>query len=148
MAYYDALIAAWNGATQPPAGVTGTALLAGDAAAQKIAKVNAWTVVATAIPMIVPTYKIYNAVVPSEFQALTAANQQLIRDIFGMGTVDASVGTNVRSVILQVFGVGTVTRTNLTALAAPYDSPKQPWWQANGYQSQFHIDDATNAGLV
>ena len=45
MAWYTALINAWNGATQPPAGVTGTALTGGMSTAQKLAAVNAWTVV-------------------------------------------------------------------------------------------------------
>ena len=41
MAYYDALIAAWNSATQPPAGVTGAPLQAGDTTQGKIDKINA-----------------------------------------------------------------------------------------------------------
>ena len=44
MAQYTNLIAAWNGATQPPTGVTGSPLLGGDTTAQKLAKVQAWTV--------------------------------------------------------------------------------------------------------
>ena len=47
MAYYTALITAWNGATQPPTGVTGSGLLGGDTTAQKITKVNAWTITGT-----------------------------------------------------------------------------------------------------
>ena len=40
MAQYTNLIAAWNGATQPPTGVTGSPLLGGDTTAQKLAKVQ------------------------------------------------------------------------------------------------------------
>lgn len=130
MAYYDALKAAWTSATQPPAGVTGTGLT-GLTTAQKIAAVNAWTVPATPTAMIVPTYAIYNSLVASEFEALTAANQQLIRDILGMGTVDVSAGTNARAVILAVFPSSTQTFKNLVALAKAYDSPTQPWWSAS-----------------
>src|SRR5574337_1038616 len=133
MAYYDVLKAAWNGTTQPPAGVTGTALTGAMTTAQKLAAVNAWTVAAPAVPMIIPSYKIYNEVVPSEFTALTTANQQLIRDIFGMGTVDASAGTNVRNVIISIFPSATQTFKNLAALAATYDTQSQSWCAANGY---------------
>ena len=44
MGDYGALIAAWNSATQPPTGVTGTALTSGMTTAQKLAAVNGWTV--------------------------------------------------------------------------------------------------------
>lgn len=59
---------------------------------------------------------IYNAIVPSEFSALSAANKELVRDIFGLGdNIDVRQGTNVRTVLLAVFGAGTTTRTNLAA---------------------------------
>jgi hypothetical protein len=73
MAYYDAMIAKW--ATLNP-GTT----------AAKLAALNAATATGAAIPMVIPTYKIYNLIDPTEFAALTAANQQLVRDILGMGT--------------------------------------------------------------
>jgi hypothetical protein len=47
MAFYDALIAAWNNATQPPAGVTGTGLTAQMTTAQKLDAINGWTVAGT-----------------------------------------------------------------------------------------------------
>jgi hypothetical protein len=43
MDYYDPLRTAWNGATLP-AGVTGETFVAGDTTAQKLAKINGWTV--------------------------------------------------------------------------------------------------------
>jgi hypothetical protein len=146
MAYYDALIAAWNSPTQPPAGVTGLPLLAGDTTAQKIAKVNAWAVADPS--MIVPAYMIYNAIVPSEWSALTPANQQLIRDILSQGTVDGSTGKTARTVLLSVFGVGTQTRANLAAIAAPFDNLTTPWTTKNGYPSTLNLNDAVAAGLV
>ena len=67
MAYYTALIAAWNSGTQPPAGVTGTALTA-LTTAQKVAAVNGWKITVP-LPCIIPSYSIYNVIVPAEFTA-------------------------------------------------------------------------------
>lgn len=131
MAYYDALIAKWatkSGTTE-----------------QKLAAVNADTVPGPPTPLIVPTYKIYNAIVPSEFAALTAANQQLVRDILAMGSVDASAGTNVRNVLLSKFPSLTGTYANLVALAATYDTTI-PWWQSAGYTSSINKNDLDAAG--
>jgi hypothetical protein len=110
MAYYDALIAKW--ATLTPGTTTA-----------KIAQINAITVSGNAVPMVIPTYKIYNLIVASDFAALSAANQQLIRDIIGMGTVDTSPGTQARAKIVAVFPNGTATFASLSGLAAQYDSP-------------------------
>src|SRR5690348_13396070 len=99
MAYYDALIAKW-------ATLTGTT-------AAKLAAINVLTVTGPAKPMIIPTYQIYNEIVGSEFVALSAANQQLIRDILGMGTVDVSPGTQIRARIVAIFPSGTQTFANL-----------------------------------
>lgn len=152
MAYYDTLIAAWNSTTQPPAGVSGAALTAGMTTAQKLATVNAWTVVSTINPLILRGSQIYNAIVPSEFQTLTAAQQQLVRDVFGLGDqIDVSAGTNVRTVLLSAFGAGTQTRANLAALAT--GSPIS-WCQANGYPlaqtggGGLTLIDTSAAGLV
>ena len=61
--------------------------------------------------------QIYNAIVPSEFSTLLATQQQLVRDVFGLGdTIDVRTGTNVRAVMLAAFGAGTTTRANLIAL--------------------------------
>jgi hypothetical protein len=149
MAYYDALIAAWNGAQQPPAGVTGIALTGGMTTQQKLDAVNAWTVAGPASQMIIPTYIIYNAIDPTEFSNAGATNQQLIRDILSMGTVDVSLGTNVRNRLLAIFGAGTQTRTKLSAAAASYDATPVPWWRANGYSSPFNLTgDIKKAGLT
>jgi hypothetical protein len=147
VAYYDALKTAWNaGATSLPTGVTGSLFAAGDTTAQKLTKINAWTVAGPAIPMVVQTYVIYNAIVPSEFQALSTTNQQYLRDILGMGTVDASAGTNVRAVIVAIFPSATQTFKNLAAIAAKYDTSTVPWWQSAGYTSTFSESDLTAAG--
>jgi hypothetical protein len=99
--------------------------------------------------MIVPTYRIYNLIDLSEFTTLSAANQQLVRDILGMGTVDGSPGTSVRNRMLGVFtSAGSpITRAALVALAATYDTPQISWWQANGYARPFDLGDIAAAGL-
>jgi hypothetical protein len=135
MAYYDAMIAKW--ATLNP-GTT----------AAKLAALNAATATGAAIPMVIPTYKIYNLIDPTEFAALTAANQQLVRDILGMGTIDGSPGTAVRARIVAIFtNASGATRVALAALAALYDTPTVPWWQANGYARAFDMGDAAAAGV-
>lgn len=61
--------------------------------------------------------EIYNAIVPAEWSALTNANKELVRDVFSLGDfIDVSTGTNTRTVLLNVFGAGTATRTNLANL--------------------------------
>ncbi|QND60562.1 hypothetical protein [Mesorhizobium huakuii] len=69
MVYYDALISKW--ATLTTSGTT---------AAEQV---NAMTVTGPAVPMIIPTYRIYNLIVDSEFAALS---EQLIRNILSMAT--------------------------------------------------------------
>lgn len=115
MAYYTALTSKWG-------------TLAPDTTANKLAAINALTVSGAAIPMVIATYKIYNLIDPTEFAALTAANQQLVRDILGMGTVDGSPGTSVRARMVAVFSNASgATRLALAALAATYDAPLIPW---------------------
>lgn len=139
MAYYDALIAKW--ATLTP-GTT----------AEKLAQINALTVTGAAIPMIVKTHEIYNLIVASEFAALTAAQQTLVRDILNMGEVDASAGTRVRAMIIARFPNGTATFAALSALAQQYDAPQIPWWQGTvaqgggGLTQPVYLSDLEAAG--
>lgn len=135
MAYYDALITKWPS-------------VAGANTSAKLAALRAEMVTGAAIPMIVPAYMVYNAIVPSEFSALSAANQQLVRDILTQGTVDGTSGKTARTIMLQVFGAGTTTRSNLAAIAAPYDSPQIPWLTANGYPLTLNENDLKAAGLI
>ncbi len=67
--------------------------------------------------------EIFNAIVPAEFSALSAANKDLVRDVFGLGdSINVSTGTNARTVLLNAFGAGTATRTALTALVTQQQS--------------------------
>jgi hypothetical protein len=66
---------------------------------------------------------IFNAIVPSEFGSLTAANKDLVRDVFGLGdSINVSTGTNARTVLLNAFAAGTTTRTNLATLVTQTQS--------------------------
>ena len=114
MAYYTALIAKW-------------ATLAPGSTQEKLVQLNAIKVTGPAVPMIIPTYQIYNLIDAAEWTSLSDANKQLVRDIMGMGTVDVSPNTHIRARMMAVFGVGTTTRSNLATLAATYDSPQIPW---------------------
>jgi hypothetical protein len=155
MAYYDALIAAWNNPTQPPPGVTGTGLNAGMTTQQKVTTINGWKTTGTATPMVVPTYQIYNLIDLAEFNALTDPNKQAVRDILSMGTVDSSPGTKVRSRFVQIFPSGTVSFQTLSNFAKTFDAPDVDWCFRQGYPTlgangpgNLSTSDASNAGLV
>src|SRR6516164_3940807 len=103
MAYYDALIAAWNNPTQPPPGVTGTALTPTMTTDQKLTAVQNWTMAGAAIPMVVLATNVYNLINLTEYNALSAANQTAINNLLSMGTLDASQSTSVRSRFIAIF---------------------------------------------
>jgi hypothetical protein len=155
MAYYDALIAAWNSVTQPPTGVTGSGLSAGDTTQQKCAKINAWTMVSSAQRMTIAAYDLYNLILPSEFDALSPTNSQIVRDMLGMVQVDCSPGSNTRVRLNTLFPAGTQTHTNFLNFAKNFDTPVQDWCFTNGYPTHgvsgpgnISVADANNAGLV
>lgn len=152
MAYYDALKTAWNSATQPPTGVTGTALT-GLTTAQKVAAVNGWTV-ANPQTANISVSKIIAAIVPADFLALTALQLQELQFLLQSNDfVYAPPGGTVRSVFSSVFSGKTTTLNNLSALVAPFDNATQSWCAANGYPTSgsagnLSVSDANNAGLV
>lgn len=139
MAYYDALVAKW-------ATLSGTT-------EEKLAAINVLTVQGVVAPLLVPTYRIFNALDPTEFGALSPTNQQRVRDILSMGTVDASVGTNARNLLLSIFVAGSATRAALVALASSIERPTvMPWWQVpvaqggGGLASPVNSHDLAAAG--
>lgn len=148
MAYYTALITAWNGATQPPTGVTGTALT-GLSTANKLIAVNGWTVTGT-IPttIMVSGSQIANCIDKTEFIALTAQKQSNILALCNSPGLLLAGSANTShllvGLLLDAFTGGGATITALTALAT---SSVQPWWQANGYPRAFDMGDVTTAGL-
>ena len=152
MAYYTALIAAWNNATQPPPGVTGTALT-GLTTAQKVAAVNAWTVAAPQ-PANIAVTSIIGAILPADFTSLTALQLQQLQFLLQSAqTIFAPPGGTIRSVFASIFAGKTTTLNNLTALVTPFDNATQSWCAANGYPTNGSVgnlstSDASNAGLV
>jgi len=137
MAYYTAFVTQW--ATLTP-GTT----------AAKLAQLNAQTVAGTPLANAYLTgAQIYNAIVPAEFVALSAANQQIVRDIVGLGgNIDVNAGTNARTALLNAFGVATTTRANLASIVtAAIAAPAVLWWKANGYPAPFNDSDCAAAGV-
>lgn len=146
---YAALVSAWNNATQPPPGVTGTGLNAGMTTAQKLAAVNAWTV-PNPQPAILNVTAVLNAIASADFLALTTSQigqMQLLLQAGGDGIVNASPGTTVRAVFQSIFAGKATTLSNLLALVSPYDNATQLWVTANGYGAQLQMYDVTAAGL-
>jgi len=148
MSYYTALIAAWNNATQPPPGVTGTALTAQMTTAQKLAAVNAWTVTGSApTAFTLSGSQILNLINVTEFNALTAQQQQNILALCQVpgGLVGGSAETAflVDGLIISYFPSNSLTLAALTAFA---NSQVQLWWSANGYQRPFDTGDLQAAG--
>jgi hypothetical protein len=58
-----------------------------------------------------------NAIVKSEFEALTASDRTYLNFVIGPPLVLLS-GGEVRTALTTLFGVGTTSRTNLIALAS------------------------------
>lgn len=150
---YNTLIAAWNGATQPPTGVTGTGIVGGDTTAQKLAKVNAWTIPASAEKAILKPSEIINAIVPADLAGLSAAAVAMLTLVLQGNEVDASVGTTVRAAVQNIFAGKATTLAQLGALVAPFDSPTQLWITTPvalggaGMTSTISLPDCTAAGI-
>jgi len=156
MAYYDALIAAWNGATQPPSGATGTPITGGMTTTQKIAAVNSWNVTG-AIPtnFFTSGAEVLNCINYAEFKALTAAQQTNLLAMLSIpgpllgGSANTSIIT--LGMILDLFTAVGPTRIALAALAK---AVTLTWCKTNGYPDAqkggggITQIDATAAGLV
>ena len=60
--------------------------------------------------------QLFEAIDAAEYTALTAANKALVNLVLGLaGDIKVGVGSNARTILLAVFGVGTTTRTRLAA---------------------------------
>jgi hypothetical protein len=149
MAYYTNFINGWNSATQPPSGVTGTALT-GLTTANKLAAINAWTVTG-AVPTVlnVTGAQVLNCINWTEFNALTAAQQQ---NILLLCAVPGQLLGGSSNTAFMVDGMLLAYFTNhsgptILALTALAQSTSQPWWQFSGYLRPFDMGDVTTAGL-
>jgi hypothetical protein len=124
VAYYDALRAGWNSATQPPTGVVGTGLTGGMSTAQKIAAINSWTLTST-IPAqyTITGAEIASCIKWSEFAALTAAQQTQVLALcaipgpLSVGSNAAEIALLIDGMIIAYFPSGGATITALSALA-------------------------------
>lgn len=155
MAYYSNLVAVWNSVTQPPSGVTGTALT-GLTTAQKLAAINGWTVTGS-VPtnFYVTGSQIANCFDKTEFLALTQQQQtELLEmcDIQGP-LLGGSANTSklVDGLILSYFtNLAGPTIAALTALA---QATSQSWWVVDGYTSPIGSADliaaaSANSGVA
>jgi hypothetical protein len=150
LAYYDALIAAWNNATQPPPGVTGTGLNGSMTTAQKLATVNAWTIVGT-IPAVlnVTGAQVLNCINWAEFNALTATQQA---NILALCNIPGLLLGGSSNTAFMLDGMLLAYFTNhsgptITALTALAQSSITPWWQTGaGLTSPVTAPDLLAAG--
>lgn len=147
MSYYSNLIAAWNNATQPPAGVSGTALT-GLTTAQKLAAVNGWAVTGSSPTAFgITGVQIANCINWTEFAALTAQQQSNVLALCSQPGLyiggSAETAHLVDAMIIAYFPSAGPTLTALTALA---QAQVQPWWQFAGYTSPIGPADLTAAG--
>ena len=149
MAYYTALINAWNGATQPPTGVTGTGLTSSMTTSVKLATVNAWTIAAT--PGSVwhaSAQQVAECVNINEFTALTTSTRM---EVWAILALDFPLLGGTTSIIGQIARLMpnsscTLTYANFVALAATVAGTGL-WWQVNGYPAPFNLNDTAAAGL-
>ena len=148
MAYYDALVAAWNSATQPPTGVTGTGLT-GPATSQKLAAINGWTVTGS-VPnsFFVTGNQLLNCINYAEFKALTAAQQA---NLLALCQVPGNLlgGSNNTAFIVDGMFLDYFTNhagPTITALTALAQTSVVLWWQNNNYTATISRADLVAAG--
>lgn len=136
MAYYTALIAAWNSSVQPPSGVTGTGLSSTQTTTQKLTNVNGWTVTGSIPTSILTTGSaLANCINFAEFNTLTATQQSNVLNMCSIPGALLGGSTNVGLLVGGMFVTyfttpSSPTIQNLIALAK---SATQSWAQANGY---------------
>lgn len=62
------------------------------------------------------SYQVVEATVDSEYVALSSSQKEVYKMIISLGQIDFAEGSNVRDKLLDMFGEGTTTRTNLLTL--------------------------------
>ncbi len=72
------------------------------------------TITNISVTLLTP-HLVFAAIVPSEWAAVSASNQQIIQMILALDMINPN-DTNTKNAFLQAFGSGTTTRTNLNAL--------------------------------
>ena len=64
---------------------------------------------------VVPSWEVFEAVVPAEWAALSAAEKQRLQTMLSMGSINLKK-PNTRAAFIAMFGAATTTRANLIAL--------------------------------
>jgi hypothetical protein len=132
MAYYTALIAAWNSATQPPTGVTGTGLT-GLTTANKLIAINGWTVSnVPASTWYASAQQCWQCIVLAEFTALLQATRMEIYALLNMPFPRQGGATSANGQIAVLMPQSTcpLTYANFVALAQTVAGTSS-WWQAS-----------------
>lgn len=150
MAYYTALISAWNTGTVP-VGVVGTALT-GQTTAQKIININGWTLTST-IPAAytITGMQIASCIKWSEIAALTVDQRREVLTLctitsLSVGSSAAEIALLADGMIIAYFPPGGATITALSALAPA----AQAWVTASaggGLNGPVSLADTQAAGL-
>jgi hypothetical protein len=151
MAYYSALVTAWESVTQPPTGVTGTALTGSMTTLQKIAAVNAWTVATEQPTAILTAAQILGCITSTDFPNFTALELQWLQTLlatFPNGEITTTNTGPVATLGALIFAGKTTTLANLNALFTAALVAAIPWYQANGYPGPFNLADTQLAGLT
>lgn len=94
---------------------------------------------------IVAAYEVYEAMVAAEYDALTAAKKERVRNLLSMGQLNAK-GANTRNTLLDCFAPGTTTRTNLAAMQKRSGSRAEFLWGANVVVTVDQVAQARGAG--
>ena len=76
------------------------------------------------MPALRKTYKIIEATVPAEYNALSDNNKDRYNLIISAALIDFSEGTIVKGALWAMFGEETTTRANLELLEVPDDLPE------------------------
>lgn len=146
MAYYTALINAWNAGTVP-SGYTGTAL--SGTTAQKLVQINGWTKTGTVPTSFFTTgAALLNCINWTEFNALTAAQQlNLLTLCAAPGSLLGGSGQTSHITAGMFLAYFTnVSGPTIIALTALAQAAVTNWWADNGYSSPFNTTDLVAAG--
>jgi len=89
----------------------------------------------------IPTWKILDAIDPTEFDDLTSADKDTLKLILSMGTVNLS-SKNIRNILSKIFSNATTTTANLQKIA--YKTPTRAE-QLFGYGTRVTHTDVVRA---
>lgn len=157
MSQYNNLVNAWNNAlVSLPANTSGSLFIGGDTTAQKLAKVNAWTVTGT-VPttLFVTGDQILNCINFPEFNQLQTYQQANILSLCHVpGQLlggSATTSHAVAGMIINYFS--NLAGPTVTALTALAKATVTPWWQVDqslgggGFFQPITLADVAAAGL-